>query len=157
MFPRNPFWHCPVPPLSGHFLLWEGSAGDSSIPGWLLRGWMEGSTVPSWALGAVPVVFLGCPLSAEHEQAFGAHRKSGGPPKAHFPGSGSKAGCAGPAPLGIGIVVQCPPHSAAEDDQIFEPGAAVVEARRTQAPSCRCRKGGSCRARHSTVPGHATP
>lgn len=68
MFPRNPFWHCPVPPLSGHPLLREeGSAGDSSIPGWLLRDWMEVSAVPSWALGAVPVVFLVCPLSAEHE------------------------------------------------------------------------------------------
>lgn len=41
------------------------------------------------------------------------------------------AGCAGPAPLGTDIEVQYLPRSAAEGDQIFELGAAVVEVHRT--------------------------
>lgn len=84
----------------------------------------------SLSLG-LPSSWCPLPVSSCHLQASGVHRKSEGPPKAHSPGSGSTAGCAEPARLGIDIEAQYPPRSAAEGDQIFEPGVAVVEAHRT--------------------------
>lgn len=70
MFPRNPFWYCPLnsspTPLMSQAAEVTGQCWGSSLPCWLPIDWMEVSTVPSCALGAVPVALLGCPLNVEH-------------------------------------------------------------------------------------------
>lgn len=96
-------------------------------PSRCLRGWqrwLQGHTA-SGRQGSPP------PASSRHSQACGAHRRSGGAPSDHSPGSGSAAGCAGSAPPGTGNEALCLLRSAAVGGQTLEPGAALVEAHRT--------------------------
>lgn len=89
----------------------------------LLCDWPNWDWSPRLLLAGFP-----CP---RHSQACGAHRRSGGAPSGHPPGSGSAADCAGPALPDTGSEEQCPPHSAAAGGRTLEPAADPAGTHRT--------------------------